>query len=410
MYEPIAAGRSGSACRCAPGLHRRGGRRCKRECSMRSSRLPSVPIAGSPSGRRPPDSWHARRVRCLVALLALAALVTDSLPADACAPAPPKGAEVRIADEEAVIMWDAATKTETFIRRAQFHSTAKSFGFLVPTPTKPELGEASQDLFPALADVIRPETRIEQDGTSFEFAPVSLVCMVGAAKKGEPEAASAVRVIQSAHVAGMNAVTLEADDPAALSAWLGEHGFDASPELEAWLAPFVAQHWKLTAFVIGTEQRDGDQFEMSTKSVKMTFTADAPFYPYSEPAPPKDSTMSSPPRMLRVFFVSDQRYTGRLGDAPWLASTLYSAPVELPREFGITGKRTTVFIDEAPVRAGHDEVTFVPHTDQSEVRPPPFIVKRKRHILVPLEAFALLGIIVILVVRKRMKRTALPSD
>jgi hypothetical protein len=341
-------------------------------------------------------------VKLLAAVLALAALVTDSRPADACAPAPPKGAEVRLADEEAVIMWDPATKTETFIRRAQFHSTAKSFGFLVPTPTKPELGEVGEGLFPALADVIRPETVIDRSGTKFEVVPLLLMCG-GAAKKGEPEAASAVRVIQSAHVAGMNAITVEADDPAALATWLGEHGFDASPELQAWLAPFVAQHWKITAFVIGTDQRDGTQFEMSTKSVKMTFTADAPFYPYSEPELPKSSTMSTPPRMLRVFFVSDQRYTGRLGEGPWLASTLFSAPVELPAEYGIKGKRTTVFIDETPVRSGHDEVTFVPHTDQSEIKPPPFVIKKPRHILIPMEVFAIIGIIAIIVFRRKIR-------
>ncbi len=341
-------------------------------------------------------------MKCLAAVLALAALVTDSLPAAACAPAPPKGAEVRIADEEAVIVWDPATKTETFIRRAQFHSTARSFGFLVPTPTKPELGEAGDDLFAALADEIKPELVIDKSGTTFEIAPVLLMCG-GGAKKGEPEPAAAVRVIQSAHVAGMNATTVEADDPAALAAWLGEHGFDASPELQAWLAPFVAQHWKITAFVIGTDQREGTQFETSTKSVKMTFTADAPFYPYSEPELPRNGTMSSPPRMLRVFFVSDQRYTGRLGEGPWTASTLFSAPVEFPPSRGIAGKRTTVFIDETPVRAGHDEVTFVPHKDQSEVRPPPFVVKRPRHILIPVEGFVLVAIIAFLVIWRKVK-------
>lgn len=343
-------------------------------------------------------------MRFLAALIALAALVTDSLPAEACAPAPPPGAEVRIADEEAVIMWDPATKTETFIRRAQFQATAKSFGFLVPTPTKPALAEAPEDLFPSLAEVIRPETKAETDGNSYEVAPALLMCMGGTTKGGAPEAVSAVRVIQSAHVAGMNATTLEADDPAALNAWLGEHGFAASPQLQAWLEPFVAQHWKITAFVIGTEQRDGTQFEMSTKSVKMTFTADAPFYPYSEPEIARDATMPAPARMLRVFFLSDQRYTGRLGAGPWLASTLFSAPVALPAELGLVGKRVTVFIDEAPVRAGHDEVTFVPHTDQSEVRPPPFVVKKKRHVLVPVEAFVLVAVVAFLVIRRRARR------
>jgi hypothetical protein len=48
---------------------------------------------------------------------------------------------VRIAEEEAVIVWDPATKTEHFIRRAAFHSTARQFGFLVPTT--PRLTEVS---------------------------------------------------------------------------------------------------------------------------------------------------------------------------------------------------------------------------------------------------------------------------
>lgn len=343
-------------------------------------------------------------MKFLVTLLALAALFTDSVPADACAPAPPKGAEVRIADEEAVILWDAATKTETFIRRAQFHATTKSFGFLVPTPTKPVLGEADELLFAALAEEIRPETKIEKDGYHVEVAPVLMFCMGGASKGMEAAPASAVRVIQSAHVAGMNATTVEADDPAALATWLGEHGFDASPQLQAWLAPFVEKHWKITAFVIGTEQRDGDQFEMSTKAVKMTFTADAPFYPYSEPELPRNSTLANPARMLRVFFISDQRYTGRLGEGPWLASTLFSAPVTFRPELGLAGKRTTVFIDEAPVRSGHDEVTFVPHTDQSEVRPPPFVIKKKQNIIIPVEAFLVGGIVAILLIRRRLKR------
>jgi hypothetical protein len=305
-----------------------------------------------------------------------------------------------------VIHWDPATKTETFIRRAQFQSTSKSFGFLVPTPTKPELGEVEGDLFPALADVIRPETVIKTEGTNFEFAPMLLMCG-GAAKRGPRAPEPAVRVIQSAHVAGMDATTLEADDPAALATWLGAHGFDASPELQAWLAPFVEQHWKITAFVIGTDQRDGTQFEMSTKSVKMTFTADAPFYPYSEPEPPRNSTMPTPVRMLRVFFVSDQRYTGRLGEGPWMANTLFSAPVELPAAYGIKGKRTTVFIDETPVRAGHDEVTFVPYKDQSEVRPSPFVINKPRRIWIPGEAFLAVAIIGILVIRRKIKNRPL---
>jgi antitoxin (DNA-binding transcriptional repressor) of toxin-antitoxin stability system len=64
--------------------------------------------------------------------LRLAAVVVCSIglrgipDADACATAPPRGEEVQIAEEEAVITWDPATRTEHFIRRASFHSTARA--------------------------------------------------------------------------------------------------------------------------------------------------------------------------------------------------------------------------------------------------------------------------------------------
>ena len=77
-----------------------------------------------------------------LAVIVVCSIGLRSIPdAAACATAPPRGEEVQIAEEEAVIVWDPATRTEHFIRRASFHSTARTFGFLLPTPTTPTLGE-----------------------------------------------------------------------------------------------------------------------------------------------------------------------------------------------------------------------------------------------------------------------------
>src|SRR5262245_45994026 len=94
-------------------------------------------------GHDPPMLRAARTTLATAAALALAclAIAIDPAEAVACAPAPPRGEEVRIAEEEAIILWDPATRTEHFIRRAQFRSTARAFGFLVPTPATPALGE-----------------------------------------------------------------------------------------------------------------------------------------------------------------------------------------------------------------------------------------------------------------------------
>ena len=307
-----------------------------------------------------------------------------------------------------MIIWNPAEKRETFIRRARFFSTAKQFGFLVPTPTKPELAEVDVGVFQQLADLIRPEVQVDESGTTFEVASLIGSCM-GSMKKSETShgPASAVRVIQSAHVAGMDATTVAADDPKALADWLGAHGFEQTPQLEAWLGVYTQQHWVMTAFVIASDQNEAARFDVATKAVKMTFTADRPFYPYREPeqknADPEE--LALPPRMLRVFFVSDQRYRG-IG---WPATTLFSAPVDLPNElWSVKGNnRLTVFIDDSSPRLAKDEVRYEPHTDQSEVRQPPIIVHKPTKITIPLEAIAFaVVLVVLLLVRRRKKQRA----
>src|SRR5687768_15688483 len=75
----------------------------------------------------------------------------------ACCPAPSRGSIVINADQTVVILWNAARKTQHFIRQASFRSDADDFGFLIPSPTPPELAESGNDAFPYLATLTRPE-------------------------------------------------------------------------------------------------------------------------------------------------------------------------------------------------------------------------------------------------------------
>ena len=79
-------------------------------------------------------------------------------PTLACCPAPPSGKPVVNADQTVIIIWDAASKTEHFIRQASFKSEADDFGFLVPTPSEPELMESGNEGFPYLAKLNYPKT------------------------------------------------------------------------------------------------------------------------------------------------------------------------------------------------------------------------------------------------------------
>src|SRR5437660_108788 len=93
-------------------------------------------------------------------------------PCRACAPVSGTGTHVAVATESALIVWDEKAKTQHFIRRASFETKVPYFGFLVPTPTQPELAEAPDELFTRLEDWTKPEVRREK--IYKKFAPFSM--------------------------------------------------------------------------------------------------------------------------------------------------------------------------------------------------------------------------------------------
>jgi hypothetical protein len=328
--------------------------------------------------------------------------------ADACATAPPRGEEVQIAEEEAVITWDPATRTEHFIRRASFHSTARAFGFLVPTPTTPTLGELPDSIYTSLAWEIQPGVRHESGRVHFSIGSwLFEACMLTAGKSDEATAmAPAVRVIQTARVAGFDATTVEADDPAALAGWLGQHGFATSDALTTWLTRYVTDHWKLTAFVVATDEAQDQRYDVATRAVDMTFHTDRPFYPYREPASP--APPDATPRLLRVFFLADARYAATLAGQPWSARLLHAARIAHPPAelVPLAGARpfTTVFVDDSTPRRGLDELYFAPSADSAEVRQPAIVIADRNEVVIPLELILVAVFVVIRIVRRRRRR------
>jgi hypothetical protein len=315
--------------------------------------------------------------------------------AEPCAPAPPKGATVETADEEAVIAWDAEHHVEHFIRKAAFHSTAKAFGFLVPTPSVPQLGEVPDTVFGALDAAIAPKVRVEYRG----FEP-SCICMA-AMSKGADEARGTVHVLQTVHVAGFDATTVVADDTDALARWLESHGFERSPALVDWLAAYVTAHWTITAFVVTSDETQAERYDLATRAVHMTFATDRPFYPYREPP-----TTSKMPRLLRVYVLADQRFDATFADKPWAAGKIvFAAPLALPAELAAFARPfATVFEDTSAPRIGTDELYFAPGVDRSEVRPPDIIVYERREVPLELVFLAVLVVIVSVVLWRRRRR------
>ncbi|MCU0705320.1 MAG: DUF2330 domain-containing protein [Fimbriiglobus sp.] len=322
-----------------------------------------------------------------VPLLLATVLVSFPRPAAGCAVAPPPNGSVGISGESALIVYDAATKTEHFIRTANFQSTSNDFGFLVPTPTKPELAEASADVFAALADLTKPRVEVRMRMKELDFGCV-LMPMAKYSVDAAPMAGSAVRVVEQKKVGDFDAAVLQASDPAALTDWLTKNGYDTRPTLTDWFKRYIEQKWFLTAFKVAADSpgAGGNKMALTSSAVRISFSTDKPVYPYREPA---EMQAMSGPRSLRLFVLSDSRVSGTVGGAAWAARTDWSnmVPAEklaaavsrgkLPESVGGRGWHLTEFTDPSSPRRGTDELYFEAAADQSAVERPPVIVWRE---------------------------------
>lgn len=243
----------------------------------------------------------------LVAVLLLSA--GSSSHALGCCAAGPRGKPVVNADQTVIMVWDPATKTQHFIRQASFLSEADDFGFLVPTPSLPELDESGNQAFPFLLKLTEPVTKkVRRPGGG-------LGCGCGSARHAAAPATAAapdVRVVAEKLVAGFHAVVLEADTADVLIQWLKEHGYAYSPAVEAWAKPYVDAGWKITALKVAKEDASPEK-NVAAGALRMTFKTDRPLFPYREP----DSAESAKElgvrkRLLRIYFLADARYQGEL--------------------------------------------------------------------------------------------------
>lgn len=333
------------------------------------------------------------RSLCLAVLLALCPAL-----AWPCATAPRPGERVDLAQEEAILVWDPDTRTEHFIRRAVFGTEAQSFGFLVPTPTRPEVAEADDAAFDRLAQAILPR-QVTETRTEVIWAPLlGALVWLGASPRGTaraiPDAGvspAAVTVLERKKVAGYDVAVLEATDPTALAGWLRENGFASTPTLQEWAAPYVQKGWKFTAF-----RYDGESLgELATGAVRLSFQTPSPFFPYREPASQPQEVPA--PRLLRVYLLTSERNTGVLGGEwprPWKVWHRFSASVEEPVLEGLPYRKSRwldVYEDSQSPRPGTDDLFFGPSADPRAIVPAPEVRTVTNRIPVPLDLLALLA-------------------
>lgn len=339
-------------------------------------------------------------------VLALVALGTAAVPASACESVVMYGEPpVQMRDEAAIIVWDAARHEEHFIRQAEFDSSGENFGFIVPTPTEPELHGVRESVFDGLYELTKPRT-VTKNRWKWDFGSVLLSDRRGRGYtldeqvhyKMADDSPDDVSVLQRVRVADYDAAVLKSTDGPALRRWLQSHGYAANASFDNWLKPYAQRGWVITAFKV-TRGDFGGPARLAP--IRMSFKTETPFYPYRES---KQET-SGDGRSLRVFFFARDRADGAMQGQPfgsWPRKVLWSDNVPETTLDTTAGSlslqtadlratpRLTVFLDSSSPRPGYADVNFATAADQSVVQPPPNIKWRERTIFIPAEGVVVL--------------------
>jgi hypothetical protein len=270
----------------------------------------------------------------------------------ACCPAFRQGADIRISDQNIIVIWDPVTKVEHFIRQAGFkrpkaqvssegEKEQSGFGFLVPSPTKPVVEESEAAVFANLEGAVQPEERKIEEW-SVDLVPLILKpFMLSAAKEirvSPPSAAVDVRVLERKQVAGYDVAILEASDPSALITWLKENGYESRDALKEWAKPYIEKGWLITAFKYSEE---ADRVDVG--AVRMSFKTDRAVFPYRVPLDQRIDTAKGEGNLLRTYIVGPGRADGILGEheaaMPWnvRSRVRYSRPIPTERWRALLG-------------------------------------------------------------------------
>src|SRR5262249_4261661 len=179
---------------------------------------------------------------------------------------------------------------------------------------------------------------------------------------------------------------LETNSSGALIAWLKEHGYAFSPEIEAWAKPYVEAGGKFTALKIAKNPSSLEK-AVSAAALRLSFKTERPLFPYPEPDPKAFAQpLGAKQRLLPVYFLPRAGYRGELTrEPPWTGQVAWAgklAPearkkllelLKLPASTGPATWWLTEFEDAWPYQVAPADVYFCRDRNQNTVRRPPII-------------------------------------
>lgn len=281
-----------------------------------------------------------------------------------------------LAHEQVAILYDASVGVEHFIREVAFNDATTHFGFVVPTPSRPEVAKVAKSPFEALRN-------------SFDFAPRVGARAAGGTRDTSPtrgygsSGLGSVELLEKVKVGSFTAFVLAADDEAAMAKWLRENGLSTTPESQEWLGHYVRLQFYFVAMrydpVLEPKEATSPTRTVGvtrSETIRISFATPAPFYPYLEPRAVGE--LAGADRLLELWLVTNEPLTpvalvDEGEDRTWVrplqpglsyGSALASTVVALGSEFdGLLPKNDVVvqtFQDQKSSRPGFGDILFVP--------------------------------------------------
>ncbi len=274
-----------------------------------------------------------------------------------------------LAYEQTLILFDAEKRREHFVREVVFSAAPEPFGFVVPTPARPEVAKIKKSPFAKL-----------RESFPFRWVNPERLVRIAAADMGD----DSVKVLEVTKVGRFTAFVLSASDAAGLAGWLSRNGFVSTPATDAWLAHYV----KLRFFYVAMryEPSPGDKGKTTAETIRISFDSPLPYYPYLEPDPPGAKGRPRHPRLLEIWLVSTRDFVPVAARSretaewvrPFLDGSRYtSKAVRSTLASSIEAAllpegqlRLQRFADQKRARVGFGDVVFVPGSADDHGPPP----------------------------------------
>ncbi|MFN4943158.1 MAG: DUF2330 domain-containing protein [Akkermansiaceae bacterium] len=315
-------------------------------------------------------------------LLCLLLLWDTTTPCFSCAAVTIARGNVVNADQEVIMIWDKETKTQHFIRQANFKTDAKDVGFIVPSPSRPQLEESDNDAFDTLKQITAPYV---MSGPSFS---------IGCSAAVPTAQRSSVRVIEEKRVAGYDATVLTARSGKDLVDWLEQNGYPYSPALAEWAAPYLGGDWHFT--VLKLTKKGSANKDIKASALRITFRTERPLFPYREPeSTTAKSNLDVSSRLLRIYFIAETRYLAQIdGGKKWSGNAVWADDITRHKSTLLkslkltesTGPKTwwlTEFEDNWRYEKAAGDVYFKPNPDPTPLDTRSTVHPRSRNAAFP---------------------------